>query len=284
MSYWLKLYQDTHADARLRKTRARAIWPWILCRLKDGDGFATDADLDPWRASDDHDEVFSEAEAAGMIERLKSAGLLVSTDCGWACPDWERHVGDPTNAERQRRFKERKRAQEQSNEMVTPGNSYRPLLTLGNGGNGRAEQSRAEHEGSSDACAHVHTHEEMPPQAAPTDTAPTPDLEAIVREWMATQNGRSPDRQAAIAPWNVTVSVKALVDKHGPQKVREAIKAATLKTNQGAPSLAFLTRLLDEGIHDPARPRQPQAGTYQQAAYKSANGVATPRHVPEGEI
>lgn len=144
MSYWLKLYQDTHADARLRKARARAIWPWVLCRLKDGDGFATDDELDPWRASDDHDSVFTEAEAASMIERLKAAGLLVSTDCGWACPEWERHVGDPTNAERQRRFKERRRAQEQSKEQATPGNSYRPLLTLGNGGNGRAEQSRAE--------------------------------------------------------------------------------------------------------------------------------------------
>jgi len=144
VSYWLKLYQDTHADARLRKARARAIWPWVLCRLKDGDGFATDADLDPWRAADDHDEVFTEAEAAGMIERLKSAGLLVSTDCGWACPEWERHVGDPTNAERQKRFRDRKRAHEQSKEAVTPSNSYGPLLTLRNGSNGRAEQSRAE--------------------------------------------------------------------------------------------------------------------------------------------
>lgn len=187
VSYWLKLYQDTHADARLRKARARAIWPWVLCRLKDGDGFATDDELDPWRAADDHDSVFSEADAAAMIERLKSAGMLVSTDCGWAYPEWERHVGDPTNAERQRRFKERKRAQEQSKEQVTPGNSYRPLVTLGNGGNGRAEQSRAEKRDGDDVeVVRVRETPELVTALAapspPTAAAPEPTVDDVQRK------------------------------------------------------------------------------------------------------
>ena len=55
------------------------------------------------------------------------------------------------------------------------------------------------------------------------------------------------------------------------------------KTNQGAPTLSFLTRLC-EGGPLPERPQQARGGSYQGAAYKSVNGVATPAHVPEGEL
>lgn len=129
------------------------------------------------------------------------------------------------------------------------------------------------------APAHVREDEPKAPSlpVEPAVTAVTADLESIVRDWMATQNGRSPDRQAAIAPWATTTAIAALLAKHGPEKLRAAIKAAALKTNQGAPSLAFLTRLLDEGVYDGPRPQK-------TAAYVSKNGVATPRHVPEGEI
>lgn len=117
MSLWAKLHQDMHADARLRKARARTIWPWVICRLRDGDGVASDNALDPWRASDDHDGDISEAQAVEKIASLKAVGLLVPVEGGWATPNWIRIQSDPTNAERQRRFKENAKA---AAALVTP--------------------------------------------------------------------------------------------------------------------------------------------------------------------
>lgn len=117
---WLALAHDMHADAKLRKAKARAIWPWVLCRLKDDGGFASDNSLDPWRASDDHDGIFTEEQAATMLASLRAIGLLIRTDDGrWTTPNWIRYQTDPTAADRKRAQRAREAAQKAPKEPVT---------------------------------------------------------------------------------------------------------------------------------------------------------------------
>jgi hypothetical protein len=107
---WIRLDTDMHADIKLRKARARIIWPWILCRLKTGDGTIADDELDPAIAAEDLDHSVSEARASEMFAALKDVGLLVPSAGGWTSPRWSDQPADSTNAERQRRFRERVKA------------------------------------------------------------------------------------------------------------------------------------------------------------------------------
>lgn len=117
---YLKVMSNVHYDARVHKARARTIWPWVLCRLKDGDGVASDASLDPWKCSVDHDDDVSEAECAKKLEALKTVGLLVPSEGGgWTTPNWRKHQADPTAVERKRRQRERDTHPEGNGEGVT---------------------------------------------------------------------------------------------------------------------------------------------------------------------
>jgi len=114
-SPWLRLAANVHADARVHRAKARTIWPWVLCRLKDGDGVASDTNLDPWKCSVDHDELVTEEQCAAMLASLKRVGLLVECEGGWTTPGWTTYQGDPTAAKRQRESREKKK-----NEAETP--------------------------------------------------------------------------------------------------------------------------------------------------------------------
>lgn len=127
------------------------------------------------------------------------------------------------------------------------------------------------------AAARTHAHE------GPVEVAEIPHLAELVAAWWSTQLGQGGRRPGFIVPPAVIGAIRALLDAHGHERLKWAIGAAVAKTNQGAPTLSFLTRLC-EGGPLPERPQQARGGSYQGAAYKSVNGVATPAHVPEGEL
>lgn len=102
---WLKLVAAMHADPRVRKARAGAVWPWVLCRLKDGNGAISPHDLDAFICGEDCH--IGEGLAEKQLAGLKRVGLLVECEGGWTAPSWGEHQGD-TSAERTRRYRERK--------------------------------------------------------------------------------------------------------------------------------------------------------------------------------
>ena len=86
---WFRASANMHADVLVRKARAGAAWHWVLCRLKDSRGWATDNDLDPWRAGEDMH--IPESIALDQIEGLKRVGLLVRDGELWTTPNWNRY-------------------------------------------------------------------------------------------------------------------------------------------------------------------------------------------------
>ena len=86
---WFRASANMHADTLVRKARGGAAWHWVLCRLKDGRGWATDNDLDPWRAGEDMH--IPEEMAGAQIQGLKDVGLLVKKGEVWTTPNWARY-------------------------------------------------------------------------------------------------------------------------------------------------------------------------------------------------
>jgi len=167
MSIWLALAHDMHADAKLRKAKARAIWPWVLCRLKDDGGSASDNSLDPWRASDDHDGIFSEDQAAAMLASLRSVGLLVRTDDGrWTTPNWRSYQSDPTATDRKRAQRRREAAEHRGKANVTDvtrdKRDVTPVTDVTPTGQDTTGQIAAD---AAATRAPAHTHEDAPPPA-----------------------------------------------------------------------------------------------------------------------
>lgn len=107
MSRWFKFYDDVLYDPKVQRLPKDVAWNWvnILCLASKGSG-----KLPPIS-----DIAFAlritDREADALIETLLSAGLL--DDIGGAmCPhNWHERQGTvDTNAERQRRFRERRKA------------------------------------------------------------------------------------------------------------------------------------------------------------------------------
>lgn len=95
------------ADGRIRRARAAAVWPWVLARIKEGDGCASDdalaADicaLDLW---------LPESVCAEQIEGLRRVGLLERRDGQWWTPGWHKYQ-PRSDAERKREQRARERA------------------------------------------------------------------------------------------------------------------------------------------------------------------------------
>ncbi len=93
-SPWFRLQCDYYLDRDLRKAGpdARVCWPALLCVIKQGRGYASDADLDPFALADiiGGDERMWEM----AISRLEAVGLLVKEEKGWTARSWARFQPD----------------------------------------------------------------------------------------------------------------------------------------------------------------------------------------------
>lgn len=273
MSIWLALAHDMHADAKLRKAKARAIWPWVLCRLKDDGGSASDNSLDPWRASDDHDGIFSEEQAAEMLKSLRSIGLLVRTDDGrWTTPNWRNYQSDPTATDRKRAQRRREAADHPEKQNVTDVTrdirDVTPVTDVTPTGQDTTGQRAA------DAAAPrvpAHTHEDAPPPA------PNPGQK--------TTNGSSTD----LRPHPMPVKAPKLPPP-GDTTIRDRADALV----QGSPAADRLRPLAevaievtgyDIGIHTLA---QWLSGNYSQDRVRAGCAFAIQKYagqcVPEGVV
>lgn len=102
LSPWIRLEANYATAAKVRRARAAAIWPWVLCRLKDGGGVASDDDIAADMAALDLD--LDEDFCADRLDRLKRGRLLVPVDGGWTTPNWHRY--QPPSTKRTRRARE----------------------------------------------------------------------------------------------------------------------------------------------------------------------------------
>jgi len=105
---WLRLNAGLHYDPKIRRSKAGAVAPWVLCRLKDGGGFSTDEDLDPVLAAQDCGIPEDLAEA--QVEGLKRVEWLTRDDeaQAWTTPNWDLYQPQ-TSADRVRKHREMKR-------------------------------------------------------------------------------------------------------------------------------------------------------------------------------
>ena len=100
---WLRLTAAAHFDPKVRRARAGAVWPWVLCRLKDGDGVVSADDLDPVIASQDCHipEDLADAQMSGLYK----VGLIVEADGGgWTTPNWDAYQ-PATSRDRMRKLR-----------------------------------------------------------------------------------------------------------------------------------------------------------------------------------
>jgi len=86
---WLRLDAQYDRDAKVRKSRAAAIWPAVLCRLKPGGGRCSADDLDPeMLAADLHLPV---ELVEPMVEGLFRVGLLQLDGDEVLTPGWAKY-------------------------------------------------------------------------------------------------------------------------------------------------------------------------------------------------
>jgi hypothetical protein len=93
-SPWFRLQANYYLDRDLRRAGpdARLCWPALLCILKQGRGFASDSDIDPFTLSDIIGGTEEGWERA--ISGLKKAGLLVEEEKGWTARSWRKFQPD----------------------------------------------------------------------------------------------------------------------------------------------------------------------------------------------
>ena len=282
---WLRLDDDFASDGTIRRCRAVQWWPLILCAMKRGGGVASDDDI----AADVLADIGQGQEEAARlaVERLKAAGKLVEVDGGWSTPAWSEFQPDPTASDRARRYRERNKAvaSAAASRCVTVTSrdeTVRHGDVTGENGSSRltvqdmTEQNRTEQE------TVVATTSRTRVEPASIPSPPSPDgLALVIESFRRTQSGRN----ALQVPPAVVAALADLTRIHGPDVVCEAIRRG-MERSHGDLTLSYLRPVVEavangEPEHRPkgsARPGQPSA------AYKSVNGVATPRRVPDGEL
>ena len=288
---WLRLDDDYASDGTLRRCKAVQWWPLILCAMKRGGGVASDDDIAPDVLADIGQG--DEDSAARAIERLKGAGKIVAVSGGWTTPGWSEFQPDPTASDRARRYRERNKSASDaaSSRCVTVTSRDETVrhgdVTVQNGssrltGQDRTGQDRTGQAEVVDTTSRTRVDSSPAPMMmAPIEAAANIGIADVSEAFRRTQSGR---QSMMLAPATVAVLAE-MVKAHGPPIVIEAIRRAAERI-QGDLTIAYLRPVVASvAAGEPERrPKHGEPGKYQSAAYKSANGVATPRRVPDGEL
>jgi len=119
---WVRLAANYAVDGKLRRARSAAVWPWVLCRLKDGDGTATAEDLAADFCAADLLIPLEVAEV--QLAGLYRVELLVECAGGFTTPNWSGY--QPKSTERVKAWRNNLKQPE------TVSNVSQPLATVGN--------------------------------------------------------------------------------------------------------------------------------------------------------
>lgn len=296
-SPWFRFAANAHADSQVRRARAGAVWPWVLCRLKDGDGVATDDDLHPEAAADACHDV-EVAAAARQLDGLRRVGLLVPAEGGgWTTPRWPDYQPDPSGADRARRHRWKDRngydrdvtARHVTSRDVTPATVRHgasrdvTAVTVDRTGQDKTGQDVppvSEVVGTSSRARA----DEPPPAAAgraaqvaegqrPPETPIIPGLRTVAERW-AHATGRAPSLATR-------QRLEALSTEVGPERVVAAINQAVEADGRGGITLAFVAaiarRLASHSEPTPTRRARAQAQRpHSSHGIYEAHGVAPP--------
>jgi hypothetical protein len=242
---WVRLDAGFARDAKLRKARATAIWPFVIARMKAGYGYATDDDLDPEILAE---ESYIPAEICERaVEGLKRVGLLVWAEedvevggrvrtvrrvGGWTTPRWTEYQPDG-------RVRSDKRLDEPEDEPEAPAEVVVPHAVPGTGDR---EPNRPRDGMSRDLTGHDLTGQEQQHtdghtagvRATPVDSPSRPsapmrpedfaaDLAPLAEKYLRCYRVRSGRGQPmAISPVAGSRLV-ALVAQHGAAEVSAAL-------------------------------------------------------------
>lgn len=270
---WLRLDDDYASDGTIRRCRAVAWWPLILCAMKRGGGVASDDDLSGEVLADIGQGDAEAAERA--VDRLKAAGRIVAADGGWTVPEWNELQRDATSTDRVRRMRER-RKQDETACNVSPVSMERDVTVKRPTGQDMTLQDGTCSSGGGSDPSRARVEPAVLPPTPPPD-----GLQMVTEAFRATQSGRS---ALMLSPATVTV-LAAMVKDHGAVVVVEAIRRASEKC-QGDLTVAYLRPVVAAVAKgEPEQRQKPQReGEYQPGVYKSKNGVATPPHCAEDEF
>lgn len=124
MARWIRLNIDFHLSSWLvtLSAEARLAWVMLLCYVKSNGIGGAAKEIDSLTAS--RLWFVGEESVRQMLIAADKSGALRTVDGEWQVVKWKQYQGDETAADRQRRFKERKKEAE-----VTGGNALATKVT-----------------------------------------------------------------------------------------------------------------------------------------------------------
>lgn len=262
-------------------------WPFILDAMKAGGGVASERALCDARLirAAGLDGVFGD-QGRAILDKFLEVELVVETGGGYAARSWSEYQReDEAKKERQRRWREKRKAgdaSEASRDVSETSPRRRDDVVATATVHDSTQQYRTVLMEVVDTASRARV--ESPPvpmMPIPTEESPSTGIADVSEAFRRTQSGR---QSMMLAPATVAVLAE-MVKAHGPATVIEAIRRASERI-QGDLTIAYLRPVVASvAAGEPERrPKHGEPGKYQSAAYKSANGVATPRRVPDGEL
>lgn len=260
---WLRLDADYHADGTLRRCKSVMWWPLILCAMKRGGGVASDDDIAPEVLADIGQG--REEDAAAAIAKLKAAGKLIPVDGGWTTPNWFEMQPDPTNSERQRRWRERNAAASREasaavtvtdrNGYITSRNEEKRSVTPDRTGQDIHTEPQREDVVVTTPRAHehtpapAHTREQQPPP-------PPPPPVDVLEAWRDATNGMF------TPPAEITKLVE-MAREYSPETVMRAIGEAVESNKEKRITLNFVRSIAARLHNDRGAPGRTVNGVWQ---------------------
>jgi hypothetical protein len=130
-SRWLRLNTDWHLSEWLvvLSAESRLAWVQLLCHMKTNGFAGTCKSLNTMIA--ERLWFVNEPSIRQMLQAAQNAGALVIEDDTWTIPAWKKYQGDETHAERQKRYRDKKRdGSDASRTEVTPTETETETVTI----------------------------------------------------------------------------------------------------------------------------------------------------------